>query len=64
MRCKCCDKVLSDKELRTKNRFGEYEDMCIKCLKLSFIPVEEEEDEEDSDDTLFDEYDQLFLSRD
>ena len=45
MRCKCCDKVLSDKELRTKNRFGEYEDMCIKCLKLSFIPVEEEEDE-------------------
>jgi len=47
MRCKCCNKILSDADTRRKNRFGEYEDMCIGCLKLSYIPLEEEEQDDE-----------------
>lgn len=50
MRCKCCNKILSDSELSRKNRFGQYEDMCLPCLKLSFIPMDEEEINEQDDD--------------
>ena len=49
MRCKCCNKILSDQEARLKDRYGQYEDMCIPCLKLSYIPVDEEENDEEDD---------------
>lgn len=34
-RCICCNAVLSEKEMTTKNAQGEYEDMCHKCLTAS-----------------------------
>lgn len=49
MRCKCCNKILSDQEARLKDRYGQYEDMCIPCLKLSYIPVDEDENDEEDD---------------
>lgn len=50
MRCKCCNKILSDADTRRKNRFGQYEDMCIGCLKLSYVPLDEEEQENEDED--------------
>jgi len=54
MRCKCCNKILSDVDCSWKNRYGEYEDMCLTCLKLSYVPIEEEEEpDEDFPDVYF-----------
>ena len=46
MRCKACDKVLSDSEAVNKNRWGEYEDTCFRCLKESGIAVIEDYEDE------------------
>lgn len=63
MHCKSCDKILNDYELRRKNRFGEYEDMCSKCLDKAGVSEydelldgddDEEFDEDDLNQHLFD----------
>ena len=36
MRCKCCDIVLNEDELTTRNPVtGEFEDMCHYCLVIA-----------------------------
>lgn len=35
MRCICCNKIMSSVDLARKQRNGEYEVMCGKCLKKS-----------------------------
>lgn len=35
LRCRACDEVLTDDELRIKNDQGVHEDMCKKCIKSS-----------------------------
>lgn len=42
MRCKCCDKILSDSESTNKNKWGEYEDTCFRCLREAGIAVTDE----------------------
>lgn len=34
VRCRCCDKVLSDYESRLKDKRGEYLDTCSECLSI------------------------------
>ena len=62
MHCKSCDKLLNEFELKKKTPWGTPEELCSKCLSLSFIDdkssredldLEDDEDEEPS----YDEYD-------
>jgi hypothetical protein len=50
MHCKCCDKIMSDVEMRRKNSFGVYEEMCTKCLTLSFIDIDDTDTGPDDDE--------------
>lgn len=34
MRCRCCDKLLSDYESKLKDKRGEYLDACSECLRI------------------------------
>ena len=59
MRCRCCDKRLSDFESTRKHiTTGEYLDMCNKCYStidkqvLSFERYDLFDDEQDGDDTM------------
>lgn len=38
MRCKCCDAMLSDYDMRRKNSQGKPEDFCVKCRTASDYP--------------------------
>lgn len=59
MRCRCCDKKLSDFEATRKHiTTGEYLDMCNKCYStidkqvLSFERYDLFDDEQDGDDSM------------
>ena len=40
MRCKSCNKALSDKELSRKDRLtGEYTELCSECTTVSDLTV-------------------------
>ena len=59
MRCRCCDKKLSDFEATRKHiTTGEYLDMCNKCYGtidkqvLSFERYDLFDDEQDGDDSM------------
>jgi len=56
MRCKCCNKNLSDFESTRKDDLGEYFDMCNHCFNASAISEEvivvDREDLSHIDDTI------------
>ena len=54
MRCKCYNAILSDQESQLKDRYEQYEDMCIPCLKFSYIPIDEEENNDEEDNLDYD----------
>ena len=54
MRCKSCDKIMSDSEMTNKNKWGEYEDLCFKCLKEAGITVADDYAESVPEDLNYD----------
>ena len=59
MRCRACNKNLSDFESTRKSDSGEYVDLCNHCYRevQSDILAEERQDLQDGNDELFDEDD-------
>jgi len=68
MRCKCCDKRLSDAEASSKDKLtGEFYDMCRKCREWSLgnitsnpNAISTKEEDLDFVNTYFGEYRNLF----
>ena len=42
MRCKACDVILEDYELRAKDSYGNYFDMCYNCISGGSLGLEED----------------------